>query len=171
MKLYVLVSTAVLLGVFLPRHECRAIESPGAIHSEPDAQSHHYQQSLPILVRLGEEYFIRLGSVNQNAPPSTLNAFPDASSATINRALQVQLTQRLLQGKVGSINRFVSSYGDHKEDRVEKGKRSEDPPISVHILYRHIEAKNRILYFKLIWIVRLFCHLTNLTCCSLCCYQ
>ncbi|KAK1172747.1 corticoliberin-like [Acipenser oxyrinchus oxyrinchus] len=135
MKLYVLVCTAVLLGAFLPRHESRAIESPGAVHSEPDPQSHHYQQSLPILVRLGEEYFIRLGSVNQNAPPSTLNAFPDASSATINRALQVQLTQRLLQGKVGSINRFVSSYGDHKEDRVEKGKRSEDPPISLDLTF------------------------------------
>ncbi|MBN3272385.1 CRF2 protein, partial [Polyodon spathula] len=133
MKLYVLVSTAVLLAAFLPRHECRAIESPGAVHSELDAQSHHYQQSLPILMRLGEEYFIRLGSANQNAPPSTLNAFPDAS-ATTNRALQV-LTQRLLQGNVGSINRFVSSYGDHKEDTVEKGKRSEDPPISLDLTF------------------------------------
>ncbi|KAK1173848.1 corticoliberin-like [Acipenser oxyrinchus oxyrinchus] len=135
MKLYLLVSASVLLVAFLPRHECRAIESLGAVHSGPDDQSDLYQQSLPILVRLGEEYFIRLGSANQKAPPSTLNSSPGASSATINRALQVQLTQRLLQGNVGSVNRFLSSYGDQKEDAVEKGKRSEEPPISLDLTF------------------------------------
>ncbi|MBN3286232.1 CRF protein, partial [Polyodon spathula] len=135
MKLYLLVSASVLLVAFFPRHECRAIESPGAVHSGPDDQSDLYQQSLPILLRLGEEYFIRLGSANQNPPPSTAISSAGASSSTINRAMQVQLTQRLLQGNFGSINRFLSSYGDHKEGTAEKGKRSEEPPISLDLTF------------------------------------
>ncbi|KAJ8413364.1 hypothetical protein AAFF_G00093600 [Aldrovandia affinis] len=135
MKLNFLVSTVVLLVALLPRYECRAIESPGAVQQDPGPQSDLQQQSLPVLVRLGEEYFIRLGNANQNYPMSTPNMSPDASSATINRALQLHLTQRLLQGKVGSVSRFVSSYANQLDDSAERGKRSEEPPISLDLTF------------------------------------
>ncbi|MBN3309693.1 corticoliberin-like [Amia ocellicauda] len=135
MKLNFLISTVVLLVAFLPRHECRALDSPGAVQHAPDSQSDLQQQPLPVLVRLGEEYFIRLGNVNKNPPPSTANLSPEDSSTTVNRALQLQLTQRLLQGKVGNISRFVSSSGNQIEDLMERGKRSEEPPISLDLTF------------------------------------
>ncbi|KAJ8279755.1 hypothetical protein COCON_G00068210 [Conger conger] len=133
MKLNFLVSTVVLLVALLPRYECRAIESQGAVQQDPGPQSDLRQQSLPVLVRLGEEYFIRLG--NANSPMSTTDVSSDASSATINRALQLQLTHRLLQGKVGNISRLVSSYANQLDDSTERGKRSEEPPISLDLTF------------------------------------
>ncbi|XP_036377901.1 corticoliberin-1-like [Megalops cyprinoides] len=135
MKLNFLASSVVLLIALLPRYECRAIESQGAVQPDPGPQSDLLQQSLPILVRLGEEYFVRLGNANHNSPESTPNVSPDASAATINRALQLRLTQRLLQGKVGNISRFVSSYANQLDDSMERGKRSEEPPISLDLTF------------------------------------
>nr|BAP90537.1 Corticotropin-releasing hormone [Anguilla japonica] len=133
MKLNFLVSTVVMLVALLPRYECRAIESQGAVQQDPGPQSDLQQQSLPFLVRLGEEYFIRLG--NANSPLSAPNMSPDAPSATISRALQLHLTQRLLQGKVGNISRLVSSYASQLDDSTERGKRSEEPPISLDLTF------------------------------------
>ncbi|XP_036374546.1 corticoliberin-like [Megalops cyprinoides] len=132
MKLPFLVSTVVLLVAFLPRYECRAIETPGAAQAAPGPQSDLQQQSLPILLRLGEEYFVRLGNANQNLPAL---ASADASSTTVKRALQLQLTQRLLQGKVGNISRFRSSYADQLDDSMERAKRGEEPPISLDLTF------------------------------------
>ncbi|MBN3322349.1 CRF2 protein, partial [Atractosteus spatula] len=135
MKLNFLVSTAILLVAFLPRHECRAIESPGAVQSGRGSESELQELSLPLLVRLGEEYFIRLGNVNQNPPSYLPNMSPDASPANVNRAFQMQLTQRLLQGKVGHPNRLLSSHDDQLEDLTGRGKRSEEPPISLDLTF------------------------------------
>uniref|UniRef100_A0A8C9U9H1 Corticotropin releasing hormone b n=1 Tax=Scleropages formosus TaxID=113540 RepID=A0A8C9U9H1_SCLFO len=114
MKLNLLASTAVLLVALLPRYECRAIESAGAqLAPGAGAQALAQQQSLPLLVRLGEEYFVRLGS-----------------------ALLLELTQRLLHGKLDNVaGRFVSSYGSPLDDSVERGKRSEEPPISLDLTF------------------------------------
>ncbi|KAJ8336929.1 hypothetical protein SKAU_G00381490 [Synaphobranchus kaupii] len=132
MKLAFLVFTAVLLVTVLPRYECRAIENPGAVQAASDPQSDLQKQSLPILLRLGDEYFFRLGNANQN---SKVSMSADASSTTVKRALQLRLTQRLLQGKVGNIRRFVSSYADQLDDSIERGKRTEEPPISLDLTF------------------------------------
>lgn len=133
MKLNVFVSAVALLGAFQPRYECRAIEHPGAAQIS-HLQTELQQQTLPILLRLGEEYFIRLDNANQNSPSSSAsNASPGAPSTTVNRALQLQL--RLLQGKNGNINRVLSNYADQMEDLEERGKRSEDPPISLDLTF------------------------------------
>ncbi|KAG9334723.1 hypothetical protein JZ751_007261 [Albula glossodonta] len=133
MKLAFLVFTVILLVAVLPRYECRAIENPGAVQAPSGSQSDLQKQSLPILLRLGEEYFFRLGNADGKNPPVFMP--PDASSTTVKRALQLQLTQRLLQGKVGNIRRFVSSYADQLDDSMERGKRGEEPPISLDLTF------------------------------------
>ncbi|XP_028659417.1 corticotropin releasing hormone b [Erpetoichthys calabaricus] len=127
MKLHLLVCTAALLVAFLPRRQCRPAESGGAAQTGVDPQTDLQQQSLPVLVRMGEEYFIRLG----NAHLSLSNVPPD----TLSRALQVQLTQRLLQGKIGNVSRLVKHYADQTDGSIQKGKRSEEPPISLDLTF------------------------------------
>lgn len=133
MKQALLVFTALLLATVLPRYESRPAENPGSEHATVSyPQSDLQRQSLPILLRLGEEYFFRLGSANQN---SQVFWHPDAPRTTIKRALQLQLTQRLLQGKVGNIRRHLSSSADQLDDPMEREKRTEDSPISLDLTF------------------------------------
>lgn len=138
MKLNLFGTTVILLVAFLPRFECRAIESPGSTLRVPPLQTQisqqQQQQHGPILERLGEEYFIRLGNGESNSFPST-SMYPGGSPAIFNRALQLQLTRRLLQGKVGNIRALISGFGDRGDDSVERGRRSEDPPISLDLTF------------------------------------
>ncbi|CAJ1082208.1 corticotropin releasing hormone b [Xyrichtys novacula] len=140
MKLNLLGTTVILLVAFLPRFECRAIESPGGALRVPapqtqNSQQQQQQQSGPILERLGEEYFIRLGNGDSNSFPSS-SMYPGASPSLYNRALQLQqLTRRLLQGKVGNIRALISGFGDHGDESMERGRRSEDPPISLDLTF------------------------------------
>lgn len=140
MKLNLFGTTVILLVAFLPRYECRAIESPGGALRLPapqnsQQQQQQQQQSGPILERLGEEYFIRLGNGDSNSFPSS-SLYPGGSPAIYNRALQqLQLTRRLLQGKVGNIRALISGFGDRGEESMERGRRSEDPPISLDLTF------------------------------------
>lgn len=137
MKLNLFGTTVILLVAFLPRYECRAIESPGGALRLPAPQNsqQQQQQSGPILERLGEEYFIRLGNGDSNSFPSS-SLYPGGSPAIYNRALQqLQLTRRLLQGKVGNIRALISGFGDRGEESMERGRRSEDPPISLDLTF------------------------------------
>lgn len=138
MKLNLFGTTVILLVAFLPRYECRAIESPGGALRLPapqNSQQQQQQQSGPILERLGEEYFIRLGNGDSNSFPSS-SLYPGGSPAIYNRALQqLQLTRRLLQGKVGNIRALLSGFGDRGEESMERGRRSEDPPISLDLTF------------------------------------
>ncbi|XP_029385087.1 corticotropin releasing hormone b [Echeneis naucrates] len=141
MKLNLLGTTVILLVAFLPRYECRAIESPGGALRVPAPQTQNSQQQQeqqqqpgPILERLGEEYFIRLGNGDSNSFPSA-SMYPGGSPATYNRALQLQLTRRLLQGKVGNIRALISGFGDRGGESMERGRRSEDPPISLDLTF------------------------------------
>lgn len=136
MKLNLLGTTVILLVAFLPRYECRAIESPGGALRLPAPQTPKSQQqrSGPILERLGEEYFIRLGNGDSNSFPSS-STYPGASPATYNRAPQLQLTRRLLQGKVGNIRALIGGFGERGEESMERGRRSEDPPISLDLTF------------------------------------
>ncbi|XP_061777805.1 corticotropin releasing hormone b [Nerophis ophidion] len=149
MKLNFFGTIVILLVAFLPRYECRAVESPGGVLRIPAAQSPNSQQqqqqqqqhrspSGPILERLGEEYFLRLGSGDSNSlPPSSM--YPLGAGGLLNRALQLQLTRRLLQGRVGNMRAFVGGLADRKEDGSydsrERGRRSEDPPISLDLTF------------------------------------
>ncbi|XP_057680830.1 corticotropin releasing hormone b isoform X2 [Corythoichthys intestinalis] len=126
MKLNFLATTVILLVAFLPRRECRAIESPAGALQSPNAQQleqlQQQHRSGPILERLGEEYFIRLGNGDPNSfPPSSM--YPLGAAGLLNRALQLQLTRRLLQG------------GFRHDDSAERGRRSEDPPISLDLTF------------------------------------
>ncbi|KAK2859455.1 hypothetical protein Q5P01_004075 [Channa striata] len=136
MKLNLLGTTVILLVAFLPRHECRAIENPGGVLrvAAPQSQNSQQQQSVPVLERLGEEYFIRLGNGDSNIFPSS-SMYPGGSPAMYNRALQLQLTRRLLQGKVGNMRALVSGFGDSGDESMERGRRSEDPPISLDLTF------------------------------------
>ncbi|KAL1006488.1 hypothetical protein UPYG_G00073000 [Umbra pygmaea] len=129
MKFNVFVTTVVLLVAFLPRYECRAIGSPGSVQRVPQPDA----PSLPLLTRLGEEYYIRLGNGNRNSAasePKVMN--PEVS---YNQALQLQLTQRLLQSKVGNISRFISGFANQLDDSMGRGRRSDDPPISLDLTF------------------------------------
>lgn len=136
MKLNLLGTTVILLVAFLPRYECRAVESPGGALRvpAPQTQNSQQQQSGPILERLGEEYFIRLGNGDSNSFPAS-PMYPGGSPAVYNRALQLQLTRRLLQGKVGNIRALISGFGDRGDESMERGRRSEDPPISLDLTF------------------------------------
>lgn len=144
MKLNLFGTTVILIVAFLPRYECRAIESPGGAlrlpapqlqNSQQQQQQPQQQQSGPILERLGEEYFIRLGNGDSNSFPSS-SLYPGGSPAIYNRALQqLQLARRLLQGKVGNIRALISGFGEHGEESMERGRRSEDPPISLDLTF------------------------------------
>ncbi|KAL4635202.1 corticoliberin-like [Arapaima gigas] len=138
MKLSLLASSAVLLVALLPPYECRAIENQGAQPAHGAGAQALPQQSLPLLVRLGEEYFVRLGNLNQNPPvvPSDIDASSSSSSSSSTRkALQLELTQRLLQGKLDSVGRLMPGYGSLLDDSAERGKRSEEPPISLDLTF------------------------------------
>ncbi|KAL2085184.1 hypothetical protein ACEWY4_018504 [Coilia grayii] len=126
-------ATFVLLVAFPSRHECRAIDSPS--QQAPGADHDPQQQSVPILARVGEEYFIRLGNGNPNSPLPATNMYPETSPSVFKRALQLQLTQRLLQGKVGNVKRLVTNYAQQLDDSMERERRSEEPPISLDLTF------------------------------------
>ncbi|XP_026860258.1 corticotropin releasing hormone b [Electrophorus electricus] len=130
MKLNFLITTVVLLVAFLPRYECRAIDGSSQQVAELDPP----QQTQPILARLGAEYFIRLGNKNKNNHRAPSDMHLDSSLAVSKRALQLQLTQRLLEGKVGNIGRFVS-YAHQPDDSTDRERRSEEPPISLDLTF------------------------------------
>ncbi|XP_034416200.1 corticotropin releasing hormone b [Cyclopterus lumpus] len=137
MKLNLLGTTVILLVAFLPLYECRAFEIPGGALRVPAPQTQNSQQQQhagPILERLGEEYFIRLGSGDTNSFPSS-PMYPGGSPAIYNRALQLQLTRRLLQGRVGDVRALISGFGDRGDESMERGRRSEDPPISLDLTF------------------------------------
>ncbi len=100
MKLHVLLA-AVSLGVFVSLSG----SAPG-----------HTNTQLPVLMRLGEEYFIRLDNADRRSPSRT-------------EALQLQLTQRLLGGKLGRVGNAIMNSLEERE------RRSEDPPISLDLTF------------------------------------
>ncbi|KAL1280791.1 hypothetical protein QQF64_015391 [Cirrhinus molitorella] len=104
-------------------HVLLAAVSLGVLVSLSGSAPGHTNTQLPVLMRLGEEYFIRL----DNAAHS-LRA-PDRRSPSRTEALQLQLTQRLLGGKLGSVgNGIMNGFEERK-------RRSEDPPISLDLTF------------------------------------
>ncbi|NXT34071.1 CRF protein, partial [Pelecanoides urinatrix] len=144
MKIPLLVSTGILLVALLPCQECRALsKSPVAAHGalhQPDffqqQQQLQQQQTLPVLLRMGEEYFLRLGNLNKRpvgsfsaSSSSTSHLQPEASASNFFRAA-VQQLQQLPERSLGS-----PEEGEAEGEAVEREKRSEEPPISLDLTF------------------------------------
>ncbi len=119
MKLNVLLWVVVLLGAFLPRSaDCRPVDAP---------TSRRLLLPRPLLLHLGEEFSLRLGGGggSSSAPDPDLLS---SSSTAVNQAL-LQLTQRLLQARAEQRKQ------EEQEEAGEKGKRSDEPPISLDLTF------------------------------------
>ncbi|XP_070775368.1 corticoliberin-1-like [Enoplosus armatus] len=121
MKLNVLLWIMALLSAFLPHSaDCRPVDAPTSIR---------LLLPRPLLLRLGEEFSIRLGGgggSSSAAAPDLLSS--SSSSSAVNRAL-LQLTWRVLQAQV------EQQQEEEVEEGGEKGKRSEEPPISLDLTF------------------------------------
>ncbi|OCT76874.1 hypothetical protein XELAEV_18032078mg [Xenopus laevis] len=131
MKFQLWVSTGILLVSLLPCHECRAfIKSPA---SSPGALLPALSNSQPFLLRMGEEYFLRLGNLHKHSPGS----FPEASAGNFVRAVQ-QLQAQQWSSQPGmraaALDGADSPYSA-QEDPTEKAKRAEEPPISLDLTF------------------------------------
>ncbi|XP_053103988.1 corticoliberin [Hemicordylus capensis] len=153
MKIQLLVSTGILLVALLPCHECRALSKSApaapAVDSalqQPDLLQEQ-PQSLPILLRMGEEYFLRLGNLHKNAAPAASSSFSSSTSsshlaasagnffrAAVQQLQQLQhLQERSLKGAADPWE-GEDNDGAHLEVS-EKEKRSEEPPISLDLTF------------------------------------
>ncbi|NXS56416.1 CRF protein, partial [Brachypteracias leptosomus] len=144
MKIPLLVSTGILLVALLPCQECRALsKSPAAAHGalhQPDffqqQQQQQQQQTLPVLLRMGEEYFLRLGNLNKRpvgsfpaSSISTSHLQPEDSASNFFGAAVPQL-QQLPERSLRS-----PEEGEAEGEAVEREKRSEEPPISLDLTF------------------------------------
>ncbi|KFO99631.1 corticoliberin [Calypte anna] len=140
MKIPLLVSTGILLVTLLPCQECRALsKSPVAAHGalhQPDFLQQQQQQTLPVLLRMGEEYFLRLGNLNKRpvgsfstSSSSSNHQEPEASASNFFQAA-VQQLQPLSERSLGS-----PEEGEAEGEAVEREKRSEEPPISLDLTF------------------------------------
>ncbi|NXS94310.1 CRF protein, partial [Jacana jacana] len=143
MKIPLLVSTGILLVALLPCQECRALSknpvaTHGALH-QPDffqQQQQQQQQTLPVLLRMGEEYFLRLGNLNKrplgsfsSSSSGTSHLQPEASPSNFFQAAVPPL-QQLPERSLGS-----PEEGEGEGEAVEREKRSEEPPISLDLTF------------------------------------
>ncbi|XP_053874957.1 corticoliberin [Malaclemys terrapin pileata] len=143
MKLQLLVSTGILLVALLPYHECRALgKSPPAAAGAPLPPDFlQPPPSLPVLLRMGEEYFLRLGNLNKSpaasffASSSSSRLPPGAPATNFFRAAVQQLQQlpeRSLESAAGPGEGEAESL---PRDAMEREKRSEEPPISLDLTF------------------------------------
>ncbi|XP_045907209.1 corticoliberin-1-like [Micropterus dolomieu] len=123
MKLNVLLWVVALLAALLPRSaDCRPADAPA---------SRRLLLPRPLLLRLGEEFSLRLGG---GGAPDLLSSSSSSSSSSsgVNRAL-LQLTQRLLQARAEQQQQQQEE--EEEEEAGEKGKRSDEPPISLDLTF------------------------------------
>ncbi|XP_026796705.2 corticoliberin [Pangasianodon hypophthalmus] len=133
MKRYVLFALVAVLSTFTPRSQCKAIASSKDEHTG-SRLTERQRPVLPILMQLGEDYFIRLDD-----PKQSLNKASEHSSlpraATVNRALQLQLTQRLLQEEVDELGNVLTDSFIQLADSAERKRRGDEPPISLDLTF------------------------------------
>ncbi|KAK9403256.1 corticoliberin [Crotalus adamanteus] len=162
MKIQLLVSTGILLVALQPCHECRTLSKsgPAAPAASSALQQLDFQeqpQSLPILLRMGEEYFLRLGSLRKNpaaaaaaaaaggsfstttsTSTSSSHLATSASAGNFFRAVVEQL-QQLQHFQERSLEGATDSWGGEDDgahlEATEKEKRSEEPPISLDLTF------------------------------------
>ncbi|XP_026993666.1 corticoliberin [Tachysurus fulvidraco] len=129
MKRFMLLVVVVVLSTFIPRSQCKAI-SRSRDERAGSSLTERQRPALPILMRLGEEYFIRLDDPKQSMRASEQSSLPQAT--TVNRALQLQLTQRMLQEEVNGLGNVLT---DNFIQLPERKRRGEEPPISLDLTF------------------------------------
>ncbi|XP_074063157.1 corticoliberin [Macrotis lagotis] len=164
MKLQLLVSTGILLVTLLPCQECRALISKGSASSMGSAAQPldffqpppppNQQQPLPLLLRMGEEYFLRLGNLNKN-PAASFSSLSSSSSpggnpgnhfspdvsvsnffrGAVQRLQHLQLPQRSLDSQAGLGEGGAENTYSEQREEMEREKRSEEPPISLDLTF------------------------------------
>ncbi|KAM5157393.1 corticoliberin [Mantella aurantiaca] len=133
MKFQVLVCTGILLVALLPSHECRAFSKPSA--SSNGAPPPLLTEYHPFLIRMGEEYFLRLGNLHKSPLSSRVG---DVSPSNFVRAVQQLQPQQWIGQqdlRAGSIADGAESPFNAQEEPTERGKRSEEPPISLDLTF------------------------------------
>ncbi|XP_068093554.1 corticoliberin [Hyperolius riggenbachi] len=135
MKLQVLVGTVVLLVALLPYQECRAFsKSSASSNGPPPPLLPEYQ---PYLLRMGEEYFLRLGNLHKSPSSGRLADASSNPSSNFLRALQ-QLQPQQWSSQPGirsGIMDGADSPFSVQEEPTERGKRAEEPPISLDLTF------------------------------------
>lgn len=132
MKRSVLIALVTVLCTFIQRNECKAIASSKDDRAGP-RRTERQRPGLPILVQLGEEYFIRLDEPKQSLHASEQS--PPPRAITLNRALLQQLTQRLLQEEVDDLGNVLTDKFIHLADSTERKRRGDEPPISLDLTF------------------------------------
>uniref|UniRef100_A0A3B4WSA7 Corticotropin-releasing factor domain-containing protein n=4 Tax=Seriola lalandi dorsalis TaxID=1841481 RepID=A0A3B4WSA7_SERLL len=101
---------------------------PPSAHCGPTVAPAGPRLPRPLLLRLGEEFSLRLGGGGLSSPVAAPDLFISSSSSSsgVNQAL-LQLTQRLLQ--------VEQQQQEEEVVEEEKGKRSEEPPISLDLTF------------------------------------
>ncbi|XP_004637581.1 corticoliberin [Octodon degus] len=162
MRWPLLVSAGVLLVALLPCPPCRALLSRGPVAGarqvpqspqpidflQPPPQPQQLQppQSRPVLLRMGEEYFLRLGSLGKSlaarfSPSSSALAggsrpSPDQAAANFFRVLQqLQLPRRSLDSPAAPERRGGGSALRGHQEALGRERRSEEPPISLDLTF------------------------------------
>lgn len=121
-----------MLSTFIPLNQGKALTSSKNARTG-SRLTERQQPILPILIRLGEEYFIRLDDPKQSMRASEQESVPRAT--TVNRALQLQLTQRLLQGEFNEPGNVLMDSFIQLPDTAERKRRGEEPPISLDLTF------------------------------------
>ncbi|XP_040851793.1 corticoliberin [Ochotona curzoniae] len=166
MRLPLLVSAGVLLVALLPCPPCRALLRRGPVlgirqapqvpqpldfFQPPSPPSQPQQpQPRPVLLRIGEEYFLRLGNLGRSpaaalSPASSPLAgagnggrpSPDQAAGNFFRVLlqQLPLSVRSLDSRASPAEIGAEgALGDHQE-APERERRSEEPPISLDLTF------------------------------------
>uniref|UniRef100_A0A8D2ACD5 Corticoliberin n=1 Tax=Sciurus vulgaris TaxID=55149 RepID=A0A8D2ACD5_SCIVU len=165
MRLPLLVSAGVLLVALLPCPPCRALLSRGQVPGAPQAaqspqsldffqappqpEQPQQPQPRPVLFRMGEEYFLRLGNLNKSpaarflpdslSPAGGSGSRPSRDQAATNffRVLlqQLQLPRRSVDSRAGSAERSWENALTRHEEALERDRRSEEPPISLDLTF------------------------------------
>ncbi|KAG8513889.1 Corticoliberin [Galemys pyrenaicus] len=172
MRLPLLVSVGVLLVALLSCPPCRALLNRGPVQGSrqapqpldffqfpPQPQQPQQPQARPVLLRMGEEYFLRLGNLNKSpAAPFSPASSPlvsgsgsrsgggsgsrlstDEAAANFFRALlqqqQLLLPRRPLDSPTGLTVRGAENALGGRQEAQERKRRSEEPPISLDLTF------------------------------------
>ena len=159
MRLPLLVSVGVLLVALLPSPPCRALLSRGPIPGARQVSQHpqplsffqpppqpQEPQALPTLLRVGEEYFLRLGNLDETraaplspaasplASRSSSRLSPDKVAANFFRALLQP--RRPFDSPAGPAERGTeNALGSRQEAPAARKRRSQEPPISLDLTF------------------------------------
>ncbi|XP_050995573.1 corticoliberin [Acomys russatus] len=156
MRLRLLVSAGILLVALSPCPPCRALLSRGSDPGAPRApqplnflQPVQPQQPQPVLIRMGEEYFLRLGNLNRNpAARLSSNSTPlpggrgsrpsqDPAAANFFRVLlqQLQMPRRSPDSRAEPAEHGAGDALGGHQGALERARRSEEPPISLDLTF------------------------------------